>query len=465
MGTVSIAYKYVAIAMMLMEINFCAKRLHLPIEIPLRTDTIRVAAAYDPRIAGFMGRIETINFFFSFAESGKLCYIIQLDERHSLSINEYHQKMSKLRSKLDTNGAYQLATNWLTALDVDCARLEKDAPHRVEQEFFYSHVVGTNGSDPVPLPLFSVTWGDALVPKVSVRLSGVTGELISLRQDDESYSKRPSVLIKDQDQLLAISDAEFRAFSPQQRSNLVSRFSAVEYPSGVARQGVTNQPTLLENIRNPHLSRVQKFHLHPPAKQTVQEAIENCRIFCRNVGIPMSQSKLSDVDWGETWVRPDPEYLRTTNDILRAGFTDGSIMESLDGTVFGYTAPDACYVGYWGLRATNEWNPFIGEIRKRWEDLAKNLETVVLPRLGIPSAAITGIQARPARKPPEIGSRGIARVDLCWRNWLNVKNQEHWTANDCPVDAEFDLQSGALKSLRIYDLKLIRSLRNGEATH
>jgi hypothetical protein len=53
---------------------------------------------------------------------------------------------------------------------------------------------------------------------------------LKLRQEDDSYSKRPAALIKDMDKLLAIPDEEFLKYSPTERSNLIVRFAAVHYP-------------------------------------------------------------------------------------------------------------------------------------------------------------------------------------------------------------------------------------------
>jgi hypothetical protein len=67
-------------------------------------------------------------------------------------------------------------------------------------------------------------------------IAGDTKDLLYLRQEDDSYSKRPATLIKDVDSLLAIPDAEFLTYSTLERSNLVSRFAAVDY--GTPRSGL-----------------------------------------------------------------------------------------------------------------------------------------------------------------------------------------------------------------------------------
>jgi hypothetical protein len=49
---VPLAYKYVAVAVMLAEINYCAGRLHLPIDLPIKEQDVK-AAVFPPRAIGF----------------------------------------------------------------------------------------------------------------------------------------------------------------------------------------------------------------------------------------------------------------------------------------------------------------------------------------------------------------------------------------------------------------------------
>jgi len=65
---------------------------------------------------------------------------------------------------------------------------------------------------------------------IDIQISGATGELLKLRQEDDSYSKRPASLIKDMDKLLAIPDEEFLKMSPLEQNSLIVRFAAVHYP-------------------------------------------------------------------------------------------------------------------------------------------------------------------------------------------------------------------------------------------
>jgi hypothetical protein len=90
----------------------------------------------------------------------------------------------------------------------------------------------------VALPIFDVIWGDRRHPVIDIKISGVNGELLELRQEDDSYSRRPADLIRNLNKLLAIPDEEFLKYTPEQRSNLVSEFAAVHYPPITNHQNV-----------------------------------------------------------------------------------------------------------------------------------------------------------------------------------------------------------------------------------
>ena len=151
-------------------------------------------------------------------------------------MNNYLEGLTRVPSLIDTNGAYRLATNWLAAIDVDVTRLEREHRSTVTQLKWLLRT---------PTPLFEVTWDNggkrfsngelSIIPSISVLIAGDTGQLIHLKQEDDSYSKRPAALVKNLEKLLAISDEEFLKYTPEQRSNLVSEFAAVQYPP------ITNQ--------------------------------------------------------------------------------------------------------------------------------------------------------------------------------------------------------------------------------
>ena len=249
-----LAYKFVATTVMLLEVNHCASRLHLPVALPLKEEEVKVFV-FHPRAIGFAGRLDTTNFSFSFAKSGRLRFITRLENGYQalsttklqgdLKTSEFLPQLTAVRSVINTNEAHRLATNWLASIEVDVERLERIHAPEAKQWLLL---------DRMPLPIFTVDWGKfsglggpayrISGPAIRVMIAGDTKDLLYLRQEEDSYSKRPAALIKDMDKLLAIPDEEFLKYSPLERSNLVARFAAVDY---AASTGVPAAPAKTEN--------------------------------------------------------------------------------------------------------------------------------------------------------------------------------------------------------------------------
>jgi hypothetical protein len=77
---VPLAYKYVAVTLMLAEINFCASRLHLPVDLPIKEQDVKAAVFPPSRAISFAGRIDTKDYSFTFAKSGRLRFITKLED-------------------------------------------------------------------------------------------------------------------------------------------------------------------------------------------------------------------------------------------------------------------------------------------------------------------------------------------------------------------------------------------------
>ncbi|MEJ0088361.1 MAG: hypothetical protein WDM80_01175 [Limisphaerales bacterium] len=215
---------------MLAEINFCANRLQLPVKLPVEKQDIRREMVFAPRKMVFAGRLDTSEYSFSFARSGRLRFITKLDNgRGDKTLREYLEGLAKIKSTINTTDAYRIATNWCAAMEIDLPRLEREHPPIVRQQAFVPWEGSGNTNAEVPLPIFDVKWGDWAGPVIDIQISGATGELLILRQEDVSYSKRPASLINDMDKLLAIPDEEFLKMSPLEKSDLVIRFAAIHY--------------------------------------------------------------------------------------------------------------------------------------------------------------------------------------------------------------------------------------------
>jgi hypothetical protein len=238
------AYRAAVAQKMLEEANYFADRLQLPTKRPIQATDIQRPLIFDPWhsvirdeqtmpneiVSGYgtnifnpniprearlralefgtFGTIENTNFFFSF-RNGKLWEVERLSEH---GVEHYANNLDKLIGKsslIDTNGAYQLATQWLAAVDVDVAALEKTSGpltkggHSINQ----LHYQGREATNAVALPLYYVDFGlrhypaagpnlkDFDEPLVSVEILGMTKELQDLRINDLSFSHRPLLLI------------------------------------------------------------------------------------------------------------------------------------------------------------------------------------------------------------------------------------------------------------------------------
>ncbi len=227
---VSLAYKAVVAQLMLAEANFFVDRLDLPESRPLQAANAGVVVS-PPLLAG-LGRIETASFLYSFPgdgrftqltndngttfpvpERGKLAYVVRKEpfKKYAATFEDTYEPLSKLPCLIDTNSAYQLATQWLAAVSVDVAALERKHKPLSVQQFYLdppmsleAYVELRRTGQPIPAPhvkkprpIFDVTWGGTAddTPAVWVEIFGVTKELIHLRMEDTSFLKRPPIVI------------------------------------------------------------------------------------------------------------------------------------------------------------------------------------------------------------------------------------------------------------------------------
>jgi hypothetical protein len=248
------AYRYVVLAVMLAEINHCVARLELQDFTAIDKGDIAGCFVPDPRLAGFAGRIDTKEYTFSFGLSGHLQFIVKLRQRGGLSLGAYQEKLSRMKWTMTTNSALNVARHALEAIEVDGERLNKEHGVVCEERSFYTRRNGERQL--VPLPIFDIKWGGSTIPVVDVVVSGISGSVLSIRQEDGSYSRRPKELIRNMDKLLAIPDSEFLKYTPEQRSNLVAEFAAVQYPplsnqTENANHAATNSPAQEKPMLNP----------------------------------------------------------------------------------------------------------------------------------------------------------------------------------------------------------------------
>ena len=226
---ISLAYQYVALVLMLAEANHALRQIDIIGWQHFSATNVVSCYISPPRLRGG-GSLDTATHSFGFGTEGRLQFIQRLDPEPGLDLEQRHARWAKLKSLIDTNDAYQLATNWLIKLDVDLPALEKAHPPQVTQEFYYRGGEPSTGRV-VMLPRYEVKWGtNPMLPAVWVSIFGPTKEPIYIRQNDASFSRRPSGLVKDIERLLAIPNRDFAEYSLAHRSNIVARSAVGTYP-------------------------------------------------------------------------------------------------------------------------------------------------------------------------------------------------------------------------------------------
>lgn len=236
---IPLAYKYVAIALMVAEINYCSQKLQLPLDGPVRGESLQLVHVSNPYVTGFGGTLETTNYSFIFYKDGRLRRIQRINRFKEIPLRQLQWQQAKMSSLIDTNGAYRLATNWLTAISVDVTALEQSFQGSVEQRIFYPDA--TSLDDPpekksrvVLLPIFHVFWGDKSKPVIMVSIFGPTKEMLGIYQNDDSFSRRPKELLKDVQILLNIPNEMFQKYSDVQKHDLVVRYAITNYETQCA---------------------------------------------------------------------------------------------------------------------------------------------------------------------------------------------------------------------------------------
>jgi hypothetical protein len=218
----SAAYKLVVAGMAVASANFVAQRLNLnprPIE---QKDVIGVFVAPPgqferPVTPGV--NLMTSNFMFIFHE-GKLLSV--MNTKTNIEEVEHYREWASMPSLIDSNGAYRLATNWLSRVFVDVSTLNRKYKVTVGQPSFlgdeganstYPANWGHVGTNRITLPLYYVTWNNGDYEAAKVGVFGPTKQFVGLTIRDESLTDRVYLTVTNQKELVDMTNLPVQMMS------------------------------------------------------------------------------------------------------------------------------------------------------------------------------------------------------------------------------------------------------------
>ena len=225
------AYQAAVLQLMVGEAESLVNKLALPEPLPIRV-TLVESNRYSvlPPPLGVGGSVTGQRYSFTF-ESGNLGGLRKMDwYKQTFTNGEMNaQTLAPLKSLIDTNSAYQLATQFLARLDVDIAAVERQFPRHVNQwiwrrvnpsetntlllsaELRQRYGVDSrpsrrsDASEPqgpanIPTPIFDITWGPGTPPFISanpirVKVLGHTREVVEATLQDPRWIMRSPLVV------------------------------------------------------------------------------------------------------------------------------------------------------------------------------------------------------------------------------------------------------------------------------
>jgi hypothetical protein len=196
------AYEGEAMIRVVQEVNQVAAQLQLPEQLPI-TGTNIIKAFINPFGYAYakkaIGNVTTRHFAYYVSQGNKLSYI---ESPHQDELCRLFQASHTWPvDMIDTNQAYQLATQWLAAASMDVEALNRDCLVTVELDKAYVHPPAGKF-----VPVYDVCWSkreDKRVGMASVRLFTPTKTLLQLRVEDPKYIMRSPLVFTNLADLLS----------------------------------------------------------------------------------------------------------------------------------------------------------------------------------------------------------------------------------------------------------------------
>jgi len=205
------AYERAAFELLLSEANLVANELKLPGQFPItKTNLTRafiVGYGMSLMPPKMIGNVHTLDYGYFVSVGHKLSYVegAHQDEDCLKWMEQYRWP----KSRMDSKGAYQLATQWLSAARMDVVGLNRDCQVHVAPDRFANGAAGLGDKF---VPIYFVHWesaqnrADGYGNVASVKLFSPTKTLISLRVEDSKYILRTPLAFTNLSTLLAVTN-------------------------------------------------------------------------------------------------------------------------------------------------------------------------------------------------------------------------------------------------------------------
>jgi len=188
-----------------------------------------------------------------------------------------------------------------------------------------------------------------------------------------------------------------------------------------------------------------------PTTNQLQVLIPKWLEFCRRLALdPGTKTNVSDVDWIETVVFTNANVLEP-GDVYKIRFTNGTVFQAVNGKIFLHTSADAAFAGAWGDQSSDYWSRFAGKPTRRWEDLAQDLNRLLVQELFIPRTALDKFTPSPYAR----GTEGVPRCVVRWGHTESLVNSPSDLIRTA-LFVEFDLATGTVKMIRFDDPEWLR---------
>jgi hypothetical protein len=202
------AYEREAFKLVLQEANQVAHELGLRERLPITEHDVVNAF-----ICGYgmsqihakpLGNIHTRDYGYFVSIDHKLSYVEGAHQDQDCQ--KWVQSYNWPADRIDTNGAYQLATQWLVAAAMDVRGLNQDCQLRVQVDPFWNAV---KRNKRFFVPIYEVFWvsatnrADGYGDAASVKLFAPTKTLMSLTVEDPKYILRKPLQFTNLNELLS----------------------------------------------------------------------------------------------------------------------------------------------------------------------------------------------------------------------------------------------------------------------